>query len=67
MISLNIPNGRGNIYTVSGLDSIFTDPYCDCKGFTYTGKCKHIQQALDIIEKEKNGYKESFSKGTDIS
>lgn len=52
--SINIVNGRGKVYTVSGLDTILSDPYCDCPSFTYNGKCKHIQMAIDKLEEEKN-------------
>lgn len=51
-VSINIVNGRGKVYTVSGLNTILSDPYCDCPAFTYNGKCKHIQMAIEKIKEQ---------------
>jgi len=50
ILTLNIVSNKGNIYTVSGLNTILSDPYCDCKGFRYDGKCKHIEQAIEQLK-----------------
>lgn len=53
--SINIVSNRGKIYTVSGLDYVLSDPYCDCPGFQYRGSCKHIELALEKL-KENNEF-----------
>lgn len=47
--SVVVVNGRGKTYTVSGLGTPLSDPYCNCKGFVYRGECKHIEMAKEQL------------------
>lgn len=52
---IRIITPKGDIYTVSGLNTLLTDPFCDCLGFQFRGYCKHIQQAIDRLDNENEG------------
>lgn len=48
--TMTIISNRGSIYIIGGLNSILSDPYCDCKSFYYSGKCSHITLAINRIK-----------------
>lgn len=41
---IKIVSDRGNVYNISGVGYPLCDPICDCRGFRYTGHCKHIDK-----------------------
>ena len=44
-----VKGSKGNKYDVKMHDKGFT---CDCLGFTYNGKCKHIKSIIFLLTNE---------------
>jgi len=45
----SIEGSKGNEYSIEMHEKGFT---CECLGFTYNGKCKHVKEVTDLITYE---------------